>query len=105
VAAQRDLLDEIIGERRERNADFPELVEAALRRRQLLRELAARREKLGLSQTLVAARMGTSQSAVARLEAGEIDAKLSTVERFAAALGQKVEWRVAKARKSAVGSS
>jgi predicted transcriptional regulator len=40
--------------------------------------------------------MGTSQSAVARLEAGEVDTKLSTVERFAAALGQKVEWRIAK---------
>src|SRR6266542_5180249 len=90
MANRRDFLDEIIDERSERNAEFTDLVEAALRRRQLLRELAARREKLGLSQTLVAARMGTSQSAVARLEAGEIDAKLSTVERFAAALGQKV---------------
>ena len=98
MANRRDFLDEIIDERSARNAEFPELVEAALRRRQLLRELATRREKLGLSQTLVAARMGTSQSAVARLEAGEIDAKLSTVERFAAALGQKVEWRVAEAR-------
>lgn len=68
-----------------------------MRRRQLLRDLAARREKLGLSQTVVAARMGTSQSAVARLEAGEVDAKLSTGERFAAALGQKVEWRITKA--------
>jgi ribosome-binding protein aMBF1 (putative translation factor) len=98
MANRRDFLDEIIDERGERNSEFPDLVEAAVRRRQLLRELAARREKLGLSQTLVAARMGTSQSAVARLEAGEIDAKLSTVERFAAALGQKVEWRVTKAR-------
>jgi len=98
MANRRDFLDEIIDERSERSPEFPDLVEAALRRRQLLRELAARREKLGLSQTLVAARMGTSQSAVARLEAGEIDAKLSTVERFAAALGQKVEWRVAKVR-------
>jgi ribosome-binding protein aMBF1 (putative translation factor) len=105
MANRRDFLDEIIDERSERNPEFPDLVEAALRRRQLLRELAARREKLGLSQTLVAARMGTSQSAVARLEAGEIDAKLSTVERFAAALGQKVEWRVGKVRKSAAGSS
>jgi ribosome-binding protein aMBF1 (putative translation factor) len=95
---RKDFLDEIIDARSEQNPEFPDLVEAALRRRQLLRELAARREKLGLSQTLVAARMGTSQSAVARLEAGEIDAKLSTVERFAAALGQKVEWRVAKVR-------
>ena len=98
MADRRDFLEEIVDERSERNPEFPDLVEAALRRRQLLRELAARREKLGLSQTVVAARMGTSQSAVARLEAGEIDAKLSTVERFAAALGQKVEWRVVKAR-------
>jgi ribosome-binding protein aMBF1 (putative translation factor) len=98
MANRRDFLDEIIDERGERNPEFPDLVDAALRRRQLLRELAGRREKLGLSQTVVAARMGTSQSAVARLEAGEIDAKLSTVERFAAALGQKVEWRVAKVR-------
>lgn len=96
--ARRDFLDEIADERSERNYGFPELVEAALRRRQLLHELAARRERLGLSQTTVAARMGTSQSAVARLEAGEIDAKFSTVERFAAALGHQVEWRVAKTR-------
>lgn len=99
MAAQRDFVSEIIGARAERNPDFPERVEAALRRRQLLRDLAGRREKLGLSQTVVAARMGTSQSAVARLEAGEVDAKLSTVERFAAALGQKVEWRIARARR------
>jgi ribosome-binding protein aMBF1 (putative translation factor) len=98
MANRRDFLEEIIDERSERNPEFPDLVEAALRRRQLLRELAARREKLGLSQTVVAARMGTSQSAVARLEAGEIDAKFSTVERFAAALGQKLEWRVANVR-------
>ena len=98
ATSSNDFLDEIVGERTKRNPKFPELVEAALRRRELLRELASRREKLGLSQTVVAARMGTSQSAVARLEAGEIDAKFSTVERFAAALGQKVEWRIAKMR-------
>jgi len=98
VANKKDFLDEIVAERSRKNPEFPELVDAALRRRQLLRELAARREKLGLSQTVIAARMGTSQSAVARLEAGELDAKFSTVERFAAALGQRIEWRVAKAR-------
>ncbi len=98
MANRKDFLDEIVDARSQRNPDFPELVEAALRRRQLLRELATKRDELGISQTVVAARMGTSQSAVARLEAGETDAKFSTVERFAAALGQKVEWRVAKAR-------
>ena len=93
-----DFLTEIIAERTARNPAFPGLVEAASRRRELLRELSARREELGLTQTAVAAVMGTSQSAVARLESGDVDAKLSTVERYAAALGQRVEWRIAKAR-------
>ena len=90
-------MTEIIAERTARNPEFPGLVEAAIRRRELLRELSARREDLGLTQTAVAAVMGTSQSAVARLESGDVDAKLSTVERYAAALGQRVEWRIAKA--------
>src|ERR687888_2828072 len=98
MTSGNDFIDEIVDERSGVNPEFSDLVEAALRRRQLLRELAARREKLGLSQTVVAARMGTSQSAVARLEAGEIEAKFSTVERFAAALGHKVEWRLTRAR-------
>lgn len=38
--------------------------------------------------------MHTSQSAVARIESAEVDLKLSTVERHAAALGKRVEWKV-----------
>jgi predicted transcriptional regulator len=49
---------------------------------------------MGLSQAEVAARMGTSQSAVARFEAGELDARLSTVERYTSALGGTLEWRI-----------
>jgi hypothetical protein len=75
---------------------FPGFAEAALARRRLVRELAERRADLGLSQTVVAARMGTSQSVVARLESGEVDARLSTLERYAAALGQRIEWRLSK---------
>lgn len=93
-----DFLTEIIAERTARNPEFPGLVEAATRRRELLKELGAQREKLGLTQTAVAAVMGTSQSAVARLESGDVDAKLSTVERYAAAIGQRVEWRIANAK-------
>jgi ribosome-binding protein aMBF1 (putative translation factor) len=90
----RDFLDEVIAERSDRDPAFPQIVDAALHRRELLRALADRREQLGLSQTTVAARMGTSQSSVARLETGEADARLSTIERFAGALGQTVEWRL-----------
>ncbi|MFL6115347.1 MAG: helix-turn-helix domain-containing protein, partial [Catenulispora sp.] len=50
----------------------------ATERAELVRDLVARRQAAGLSQTEVAARMGTSQSAVARLEAGTTDVRAST---------------------------
>lgn len=92
--ATPDFVDEVTEERTRANPQFPALVDAALERRLFLRDLAAWRERLGLSQTAVAGRMGTSQSAVARLEAGEADVRLSTVERYAAALGVRVVWQV-----------
>jgi ribosome-binding protein aMBF1 (putative translation factor) len=63
-------------------------------RRRLVGELAGQRRAAGLSQTEVAARMGTSQSAVARLEAGEADVRASTLERYAAAIGSQIGWRL-----------
>jgi predicted transcriptional regulator len=38
--------------------------------------------------------MGTSQSAVARLEAGAADVRASTRERYAAAVGGQITWRL-----------
>ena len=40
--------------------------------------------------------MGTSQSAVARLEASAGDLKVSTLERYAAAVGSSIAWGLAK---------
>ena len=71
----------------------------AKRRRALTEALVARRIELGLSQTELAARMKTSQSAVARIEAGEGDIRLSTLERYAAALGQTLDWRLQDRRR------
>jgi predicted transcriptional regulator len=73
---------------------FPGFKEMAERRRDLAADLVAMRQDLGLSQTEVAARMRTSQSAVARLESGDADVKLSTLERYAAALGQQLDWKL-----------
>lgn len=66
---------------------LPGFKEMADRRRELVDQLVAQRVSLGLSQTEVAARMGTSQSAVARLESGAGDMRLSTLERYAEAVG------------------
>ena len=66
----------------------------AAQRRRLVTELTAERQAARLSQTQVAARMGTSQSAVARLESGEADARASTLERYAAAVGRQITWEL-----------
>ena len=58
------------------------------------REMKERRQAAGLSQTEVAARMGTSQSAVARLEAGTSDVRLSTLLRYAEAIGAELDVRL-----------
>ena len=48
------------------------------------------REAAGINQRELAARMGTSQAAVARLEAGGVGATLTTLQKVAAALDLKI---------------
>jgi predicted transcriptional regulator len=74
-------------------ADLPVLPgfrDMARRRGELLDALVERRIAAGLTQTEVAARMGTSQSSVARLESGAVDARLSTLERYAEVVGARI---------------
>jgi ribosome-binding protein aMBF1 (putative translation factor) len=95
-AVEPDALDEMITEYSQANPEFPQLLAAAENRRRLLRALSEERRTQNVSQTTVAAAMGTSQSALARLETSATDAKLSTVERLAAALGYSVEYRLVR---------
>lgn len=55
-----------------------------------LEQLRSARQQRGLSQTEVANRIGTTQSAIARLEATASDPRLSTVERYAEAIGLRL---------------
>jgi predicted transcriptional regulator len=73
---------------------FPGFRQMSERRHNLSGQLLSMRRELGLSQAEVAARMGTSQSAVARFEAGDLDVRLSTIERYTTALGGTLEWRI-----------
>jgi predicted transcriptional regulator len=57
-------------------------------------QLIAARNRAGLSQTAVARKMRTTQSAVARLEGGTRLPALSSLERYARAVGHRVELRL-----------
>ena len=89
---EQDFLDEMIEESTRRNPEFPSLMEEARQRRILLNKLAAVRISARISQQTVAKQIKTSQPAIARLEAGDVDPRLSTLQRYAASLGKRVEW-------------
>jgi predicted transcriptional regulator len=94
---EKDFLDQTIEKRTTRNPEFPRLLAAARRRRELLRALAEQREAQERTQTAIAAAMDTSQSFVARLESTAVDAKMSTIDRYAASLGFVVQYRLIRA--------
>ena len=91
-----DFLDEMIAEGAKRDPDFPKLVEAAYERQMFAHRLARRRKRLGLSQTEVASRMKTSQAMVSKVEHGA-DVQVSTLERYAGALGLRLRLQARKA--------
>ena len=87
---EHDDLDDFITEA---SADpvFEAALDQARQRRVILLELGERRKAAGLSRSVVAGRMGTSEAAVARLESGATDPRWSSVERFAAAIGVRLD--------------
>ena len=90
----KDFLDEIVEESTKRDPEFPRLLAEARERRSKLRALAQLRNAKGLTQSQVAARMRTTQAVVARIESGEVDTKLSTLERYARAIDAAFTWTI-----------
>ncbi|MCL4554602.1 MAG: helix-turn-helix domain-containing protein [Actinobacteria bacterium] len=71
----------------------------------LVRELLAARVHAGLTQKEVAASMGTTKSAVSRLEgSGKHSPKVSTLKKYARAVGCDVEIRLVPAGRSTKAS-
>lgn len=52
--------------------------------------LIAARSRAHLSQTELAKRIGTTQSAIARLESGQVSPTITTLKRYAAATGSRL---------------
>ncbi|MCJ7672366.1 MAG: helix-turn-helix domain-containing protein [Acidimicrobiia bacterium] len=98
MANEPDDLDAYIDELAETDPLIYEKVEAALERRELAHDLAERRRDAGLTQCEVAERMGTSQGQVARFESGA-DTRMSTVARYATAVGARIAWTIEPVRK------
>lgn len=63
----------------------------------IARQLIGARKRAGLSQAEVALKMGTTQSAVARLESGQRLPALSSLQRYADAIGHKLDVRLVQA--------
>ena len=87
-----DFLDEIIDQSTREDPTFPQMVEAALCQRRLMRELADASVAADLSQATLATAAGTSQSQIARAGNGDLNVQLSTVANMAAVLGRRLEW-------------
>jgi ribosome-binding protein aMBF1 (putative translation factor) len=81
-----DDLEAYIEERDTKAPGFRDRVSAAERRQAWGRQLAKKRQEKSLSQTTVAARMRTSSSVVSRIESGA-DVKMSSLQKYAAAVG------------------
>jgi transcriptional regulator with XRE-family HTH domain len=72
-----------------------------------LDEVLRARARAGLTQAEVARRVGTTQSAIARLEsgAGKHSPSVATLQRYARALGFRLEIRLVRTRDSSQSSS
>jgi transcriptional regulator with XRE-family HTH domain len=72
-----------------------------------LDEMLKARLAAGLTQSEVAARVGTTQSAIARLESGarRHSPSIATLQRYARALGYRVELKLVKRSGTATESS
>ena len=92
--ADRERIDQILRNAREAGEPFAVDEASAILSRKLLRSLIAARTKAGLSQAEVARRMGVPQPAIVRLEAGTHSPTLTTLARYASAIGVDLDVRL-----------
>jgi len=100
----RDDLDHYISKRDAREPGFAALVADAEARLAFGRQMAERRRAKGKTQTQVAALMQTSPAIVSRLESGH-DVRVSTLEKYVAALGLRLELQAVSPKKPTTKAS
>ena len=88
-------LTKYIESRKERDPEFAEDFDLGYENFKVGVLLRQAREDAGLTQEEVARRMQTKKSAISRIENHAEDIKLSTLERFAQAIGKSLKLQVA----------
>lgn len=83
-----DDLDLSIKRRTAANPGYAHLLDAEVRRQRLIGQLVAERKANNLTQASVAKAMRVSQSVVAEIETAKTDVRLSTLDRYAAAVSK-----------------
>ena len=88
-------LQKYISRRKKHDPEFAEDYEIGYEQFKLGVLLREARVKAGLTQEELARRMNTKKSAISRIENHAEDIKLSTLEKFAQAIGKTLRLRVA----------
>jgi ribosome-binding protein aMBF1 (putative translation factor) len=85
--------NEFIEDEKKRDPDFATAFDEQIDRLELARSVRELREKMGLSQEELAAKVGTQQPGIARLESGRVVPTLEMLHKIAVATGRKLEVR------------
>lgn len=78
------------------NPEFRKAYDALEPKYALIRAMLDSRNKKGMTQSEIAKRAGTTQSAIARFESGRTNPTLEFASRLSRALGAKLEIRLSK---------
>ena len=90
-----DDLEKYITKRKKRSGAFEAGFEAGYEQFKIGLMLRAAREAAGLTQDDIAERLRTKKSAISRIENHAEDIRLSTLEKFAEAIGKRLSLKIA----------
>ncbi|PTN36743.1 helix-turn-helix domain-containing protein [Desulfonatronum sp. SC1] len=90
-----DDLEKYIEERKNRSVEFADGFEIGYEQFKIGMLLRAAREEAGLTQDELAERLHTKKSAISRIENHAEDIRLSTLGKFAEAIGKRLTLKIA----------
>lgn len=92
-----DDLDRYIQKRKKADRKLAKRFDAGYEQFKIGLLLRMAREEAGVTQEEIAVKLGTKKSAISRIENHAEDIKLSTIEKFAEAIGRHLELNIVKA--------